>query len=353
VDIERRDRVSVFDLFDRVELIPLETTDGSLIREVSKLMVYGDKYFVLDYPQSRVFVFDRDGKFLFGINGKGQGPNEYPSICDMVINADRQELELLSPVDRSLHRYTLGGIFIQRVLLPEIVSAYTCFKHVAPDVIVFLTFDEENIIKFYSISRNEIINETFPEKDNFFNHIRTDVFPYGNYLIRHSENTVYHIRWDGKNGSVEEGYAWDFGPLNNGNKTAWDAAPAFGNQKEVLEYMLEKVLTSEVVNYIMALRGGNRRYRYAQLTRKMKLVNIFCDMETRQTVVFDKTVEGASLNSIYWTDEYMVGIPRIPLPQEPFDMIPDAILSEKDRIRKQRLAEDDNPYLVKYYFKSK
>ncbi|MDR1455181.1 MAG: hypothetical protein LBJ01_05985, partial [Tannerella sp.] len=236
--------------------------------------------------------------------------------------------------------------------LPEIVSAYTCFKHVAPDVIVFLTFDWDNRLKFYSTSRHEILDETFPEKDNFFNDLRTNVFPYGNYFIRPSENTVYSVRWDGTKGSAEEGYAWDFGPLNNGTKTAWDAAPAFGNQKERMDYVRGKVLASEVVNYILALHGGNRRYRYAQLTRKMKLVNIFCDMETQQTVVFENTSEGAGLNPVYWTDEYMVGIPRIPLPQETFDLIPDAILSEKDRIKKQHLAEDDNPYLVKYQFKS-
>jgi hypothetical protein len=76
------------------------------------LIIFTNKfnYFVPDHGRSPVFFFDRGGKCLFGINGNGQDPNKYPPICDGIIHADRQEFELLLPVDRSRRRYRPNGV---------------------------------------------------------------------------------------------------------------------------------------------------------------------------------------------------------------------------------------------------
>jgi hypothetical protein len=81
----------------------------------------------------------------------------------------------------------------------------------------------------------------------------------------------------------------------------------------------------------------------------MTPVNIFHDLKTHHTVIFEKTTEGAYICPIFWTDEYVIGMP-FPM-KEMSEVIPDTILSDEDRIQKKQITEEDNPYLIKYYFK--
>ncbi|MDR0845039.1 MAG: 6-bladed beta-propeller, partial [Tannerella sp.] len=47
-NIDKMDNISIFDIFDKIEVIPLETTDKSLIGGISKVIVHNDVYYVLD-----------------------------------------------------------------------------------------------------------------------------------------------------------------------------------------------------------------------------------------------------------------------------------------------------------------
>ena len=58
VDIEKRDKVSFFDIFSHAELIPLETNDLSLIKGINKIITHDDIYYILDYQKSEILMFD-------------------------------------------------------------------------------------------------------------------------------------------------------------------------------------------------------------------------------------------------------------------------------------------------------
>ncbi len=346
VDIEYTGQVSIFDLFEKVELIPLETSDHSLLVDISKIQIYEDDFYILDYPLSRVLIFNNQGKFVNSIDHWGVGPGEYISISDF--NIDNQtELTLLSPDNWSMYYYNLDGSFKNKVELPVIGRAYKSFQFLNRDTIIFWTFDEKNRIKFYSLKEDRIIKEAFPEEDNYFNSFSIQEFPYGNYLSRSSQNTVFGIL---PSCDVKVAYTWNFGKLNNSKKQLLKA-PKFFSDPHEMQSFVEDVYSSKNINYIFNYQGGNEKYLYTQIIRENNHINIFHTKETQENYLFILTSEQAGLYPVYWTDEYIVGIQ--PSSVELENVVPDILLDEENKKKKQSISEMDNPVLIKYYFKSR
>ena len=62
-------------------IIPLETTDATLIGDLGKIVMFNDKIYVL-FKRNTLLVFDDKGKFLRKIGSIGEGPGEYRVIGD-------------------------------------------------------------------------------------------------------------------------------------------------------------------------------------------------------------------------------------------------------------------------------
>ena len=350
IDIDKENSISIFDLFEKIEIIPLETIDASLIRYIDKLIYYNNTFYIHDKKEAKIFAFDTDGKFRFKIDDKGIGPEQYVAIADFDIDKENGILSFISPETTELHEYDLSGQFIQKHKLPQIISAYCFIKHLDKKTLAFWTFDYNNMLKFYSKENNKIFNECFPEEeDNIFGQIHTPVFPYGNYLVRTINNDVYEIL---PNGEIRVAYTWDFGKQNI--KPQKLDPPSFRqmNNKELINYM-KRISASEVINYIFLSSGGNNKYIYSQILRKDKYKNIFHNKNKNQTFIFEKTTENLSIHPVYWTDEFLIGcIPEELLIEKEFDtIIPDFILDPQNLKKKNQYEETDNPILIKYYFK--
>ena len=344
IDINKREKTSIYDIFDKIEVIPLETNDISIIKDISKLMIYKDKYYILDYPMSKILVFNEDGSFSFVIDRKGYGPEEYINISDVEINKTNGNILLLSSVNRTVYEYDNIGAFIDNFQLPVINGAYQYFKYICEDTLAFWTFDYKNRVKMYSMTSKEIFKEGFQEKDLFYNKFLSTVFPYENYLTRSSMNEVYQIM---KTGEINIAYEWDFGE-NNNTKTIRKNIE-FISQKEAMDFA-HKVFSSDIVNYIFVLHGGNKLYNYAQIYRKNKPVNIFHNKITGINIIFEQFIEKVSFHPVYWTDEFVIGM----YPNESYllnEIIPDEVLTKDNSKIKNKWNELDNPLLIKYFFK--
>jgi len=64
VDITRLNTPSVFDIFEKVEIIPLETTDNSLLGNIFGIAFYNNHYYITDLKGESLFCFDEHGKFV-------------------------------------------------------------------------------------------------------------------------------------------------------------------------------------------------------------------------------------------------------------------------------------------------
>ena len=309
VNLDERDEISTKDLFSEIQLIPLETTPESLIRNITQIKFFEDRYYIHDYSRSQIFVFDREGHFQFALNEKGNGPG--------------------------------GGKFIEIKKLPEIAGAYNSLQFQNKDTIAFFTYDYDHRLKFYSLSRNEILDEYFPEdiKDVFCR----GVFPFPHAFRRSLTNTIYSL----SGATFTELYRWDFGDLNNDIEKL-EFHPNMSKQ-EIIQYAKD-VYSSKSVNYIIDSQGQNSRYRYAMVVRQNKYIQLFYNRKNHDLLQFERTKEGLQLYPIYFGEDFILCTPEGGLPLN--DLFPEKLRNEDQQRIIQSHSEQENPVLVKYVFKN-
>jgi hypothetical protein len=112
VELEFLDVIDFLEL-DIVGEITLETTEESLIGEISKLIFHGDSIYVLDSRYGRkIYCFSLEGKFLFSFGKVGEAGDEYEAPTDFVILDDK--IVLIDDESFSKLTYNLQGNFISK-----------------------------------------------------------------------------------------------------------------------------------------------------------------------------------------------------------------------------------------------
>lgn len=77
-------------------IIPLETSDKSLLSEIIKIVKAGDRLFILD-TEGKLKVFNTKGEFLRNIGRQGQGPGEYPDLLtDFAVDSINKQVYIHS-----------------------------------------------------------------------------------------------------------------------------------------------------------------------------------------------------------------------------------------------------------------
>lgn len=97
------------------KIIPLETSDSSLLYDIVSVDPIKNKYFIRS--RSKVLAFGEDGKFLYNISGKGQGNKEYVSMTSFFI--DNNELCIYDNTTYRILRFDPSGAYIktERVMI--------------------------------------------------------------------------------------------------------------------------------------------------------------------------------------------------------------------------------------------
>ena len=341
VNLDERDEISTKDLFSEIQLIPLETTPESLIRNITQIKFFEDRYYIHFYSISKFFVLFWVLNFKFAITVNVNGPGEYLNLTDFAIDTTRRNLVVLCAVSNALFFYDLGGKFIEKKKLPEIAGAYNSLQFQNKDTIAFFTYDYDHRLKFYSLSRNEILDEYFPEdiKDVFCR----GVFPFPHAFRRSLTNTIYSL----SGATFTELYRWDFGDLNNDIEKL-EFHPNMSKQ-EIIQYAKD-VYSSKSVNYIIDSQGQNSRYRYAMVVRQNKYIQLFYNRKNHDLLQFERTKEGLQLYPIYFGEDFILCTPEGGLPLN--DLFPEKLRNEDQQRIIQSHSEQENPVLVKYVFKN-
>ena len=346
VDLEDITQPSIYDIFSDISVIPLETTTESLIKFISKVEYYQNRYYILDKRLHAIFVFDSKGKYLYKINDRGEGPNNYIDLTDFEIDKKREKIMILSAGARCLNYYNMEGKFLKKLRLPKISLYYYKLQLINNDTIVFSTPDGINKLKYYSIKENVIIHEDSINEQK--DHFHPNQFMMEGFLSYGLSNTVYSL----KNGKTEKAYTWDFGENNDLSNL---------NTPKGFDYNAIKKHTSDVyssttVNYVLYLQGQNDRYIYAMLIIENKTRNILYDKETKRSMVFEKTKEGATICPIKWDNDYIISAigGYIDLNDLEFDdLVPNEIRTPELSKIINNIKEEDNPVLIKHTFINK
>ena len=121
-DIEERDIIFPNNLPDSCRFIALETTDNSLIKEVYKVEFADSLIFVQDY-NTRVLVFDSDGKFINQIGENGRGRGEYFSLKTFYVDSPSKTVVIVDLFGNAFLTYDYSGKFLNEIKFDDFVPA--------------------------------------------------------------------------------------------------------------------------------------------------------------------------------------------------------------------------------------
>ena len=118
IPLSTRVELTVEDLFLEYRYIPLETCSEALLPDqnhLKALYVRNGRIYVA--ANDLVYVFDQNGKHLFTLSHKGEGPEEYIGLYHCLV-WDNGDISVLA--GHSMVNYTSEGAFISRHDFPDL-----------------------------------------------------------------------------------------------------------------------------------------------------------------------------------------------------------------------------------------
>jgi hypothetical protein len=340
IDVTRVSNVSMNDLYSWVELIPLETTDKSIIQEVNKLVYFENSFFILDENQNAVFIFDSCGKFLNKIQNIGNGPGEYSLLYDFDINYFTKNIELLNPRGELLI-YNRNGSFVRSLKIP--LRAPQKFIVLTEDIVLFYSLYDQNKLAYFSKDRDSIIKRDFEFPDVILNTplISSKSSPFNRCdsittFFQGFSNEIFNI----VNTELSFRFKWDFGKYN------FSFSELVPNKPN--NYYPNFLRSSKFVhsfNYYIE----NRRYVYTRFMYNKFWFTIILDKtksEYRLVRKFKEQTVPPAFPSFF--DK---GILTTIDPSQIQILVNESILDQKSKKIYNNLKLEDNPVIIKYHFK--
>lgn len=142
--------LSADSIFSAARYIALETNDESLIYRVDKIKIdqNGD-FYILDKKMNQLVIFDKNGDYKWRLNRVGQGPEEYLSMKDFIL--ENGYIYILSGIDIMV--YTKDGIFSEKIKLPE--KYCDEFAFTSKYMYLYSDFQSQSLKNIFVMDRNK------------------------------------------------------------------------------------------------------------------------------------------------------------------------------------------------------
>ncbi len=347
IDLDRNDKVSIFDLVDSISVVKLETNDQCLIKNIDGVIPFENRLYIFDSRLNILFCFDKDGKYLFKINKKGRGPDEYEYATFVSIDKYNKFIMILVPWGY-LHYYDLNGNFISKIELPKEIIAYNEVYAINRDTLLFISFNQirasyysisekRNLKSFLEVSLKKHysvppINKTYIYKDSIFFNDNSD-----NCKILNLSDTNNPVVFN-----------WNFGKYNNKQR---QFRKIYYSQFDKKTKRRKATLTFEqlmdILNNYPLTSIETAKFQSLSMFFKSSEKFIFFNKHEKNYLIFKETVEGARpyghLN--YANKAFHVCNDKNAL-------FLTNILSDKQKnIVESHYSEKDNPFIVIYNLK--
>jgi hypothetical protein len=342
-------KTGVFDIFEKMELIPLETSTSCLIKMIYKVAFWKNVLYVFDLEQGGVFMFDNYGSCINKIHNIGKGPGEYQYIYDFLIDTLHQHISMLSPFG-AVFCYNFDSQFIKRIGLPTPPPNYQKMELLDEEKYIFWSYFWGDFCGLTIVSREtgeKIKSICFEENDIIQGYAAKRFYRSNGDVFFHSPfvNEVFKVSHDG---SLHIAYAWNFGK----------------NTTDISKYKFENTLNPDEDNrmfrnrfnngemsefsYWFLLQNQTDLYYYAQLRFAHQIdKHLFYNKQTKRYHLFERTTERILIKrALLITNDFLIS----ELNYDEKDTI-EPYLSEADKIKLKNYKEEDNPCLIKFTFK--
>ena len=346
---------------DKIELVPLETNDSSLLHKYGKVMYDKETDVYAVYTREQViFTFSGNGAFISNSKKmQGQGPNEYYMVVDMKFNPYLKGIDLLNPYG-VIYTYSSDFKFLaKRKIKPEFpidhLMALSSEEYIF--TYPFLWTDQE--ITFANLGTQQIYNINYSGTISSGNSMDKECFyKIGDsfYFIPHGIN-YYFYRIDTKGMKLIPMMYLDFGD----SEIKEEDLPGRAMGKRVDSDAERARIVKEAQERSQFLRHSNNHL--------VPLIKFFNDDYVY--VYFVKSTQGAGSNFIYnrktkksfltkegkpFIMNFCFGIVdnvllSIRQPEYVSRLVDRRLMSPEEIHKMEQLKEDDNPFIIKYYLK--
>jgi hypothetical protein len=247
-------KISIFDVFEEIEIIPLEMTDVSLLSAISKIDIDDTTFFIQNLQDKLVYLFDLNGNYKCKIGNIGIGPEELGHPNKFVLNKNKKEI-WISDNYQEILKYDYSGKFQNKM---ELKLFYDDIYVSDKEFIYFFTSKKTNFNKTGGYDCWELWIKN-PDLQGYKVHFSYDYKNYPNgkpYMLSYTtfsrvndlttfhyiySDTIYSIKDD----IVENRYVVDFGERKIKKNLS---AQSFEQQ---MEYMQEHKDEAGFVNGVM------------------------------------------------------------------------------------------------------
>lgn len=337
------DAPAMDELFSRVEVVPIEDhNDSCLLMQLTRVVPYKDRIYVLDRRRPACYIFDKDGNFIRQIGRMGNGPGEYFQIEDCLVKEQHQEILLLD-CNGSWYVYDLDGKFLRKQQLEWGACQSMVTTEDGNTALWFLTMEAREAIKLFD-DKGQYVKGYVHQPAHFNSMIIYPFYAYEGkaYWGSGCFPTVYELSSD----TLKAAYRWDFGAngidpkvleslSHEDENTAWGIAQ---------KYMDEGSLAFTMISH-----DQTDKYFYTKLVKTSYYkfyCNVFYDKQTGRSYVFDKVKEGFTVFPVAMNNGYLLSV----LNYEDFQYMKD-ILPAEEYAKLAALDEESNPCLLRMYFK--
>jgi hypothetical protein len=161
------DSFKMSSIFSKVKAILLEETDYVVIGEIDQMQVFDNYIFILDIDKAKkLFMFDKNGKYLRQIGSMGQGPGEYTYITDFCLDTINRAIYTLDSPKHMLYKYNFdNGKFIGSINIQHDKEHYSQYVTFFNNKIYADIIRHENLLMELDIETN--IQKEFFNTDKY------------------------------------------------------------------------------------------------------------------------------------------------------------------------------------------
>jgi hypothetical protein len=154
-------------IFRKTRAIRLEETDYAVIGRINNMQVFDNYIFILDSDKAKkLFIFDKNGKYLRQIGSLGQGPGEYIELTDFCLDTINRGIYILDSSKDILHKYNFdNGKFISSINMQHAKGRYPYYVTFFDNKIYAAIIRHENLLMELDIETN--IQKEFLSADKY------------------------------------------------------------------------------------------------------------------------------------------------------------------------------------------
>ncbi len=196
-DEKDRGKTIASDIFPLFDFIKLETNDEAIFGNIERIIFYNDRIFILDSEVAgNAQSFDRSGKYITTVGGKGKGPGEIIYPMDFYIDTLKKTINILD-MGTSIKVYSLATDCFEILNSSEIPATIGSFKTAPlPDnKRAFITGGKNPELCIADKSFKNL-DFYFPYTSRKFSILLREGLNYGNKNVifrRYANDTIYNL----------------------------------------------------------------------------------------------------------------------------------------------------------------